>query len=75
MTNFGEVASGSVGAAADDGTYGEFNRKVAKLTEGAYKGPMAKLGGRPRGGGQDDRRRAEGGPPEGRAIRSRRAPA
>ena len=25
----------------------EFNRKVAELTEGAYKGPMAKLGAGP----------------------------
>ncbi len=47
VTNFGEVASGSVGAAGDEGAYGEFNRKVAELTEGAYKGPMAKLGGGP----------------------------
>ena len=47
VTNFGEVASGSIGAAGDEGAYGEFNRKVAELTEGAYKGPMAKLGGGP----------------------------
>ena len=47
VTKFGEVASGSVGAAVDDDTYGDFNRKVATLTEGAYKGPMAKLGAGP----------------------------
>ncbi len=44
VTNFGEVASGSVEAAESDGPYAEFNRKVAKLTEDAYRGPMAKLG-------------------------------
>ena len=47
VTNFGEVASTSVGAAAEDGPYAEFNRKVAKITDGAYKGPMAKLGAGP----------------------------
>jgi NAD(P)-dependent dehydrogenase (short-subunit alcohol dehydrogenase family) len=45
VTNFGETAAGSV--EAEDGPYGEFNRKVAELTEGAYHGPMAKLGGGP----------------------------
>jgi len=47
VTNFGEVASASVSAGAEEEPYGHFNRRVAKLTEGAYKGPMAKLGGRP----------------------------
>jgi NAD(P)-dependent dehydrogenase (short-subunit alcohol dehydrogenase family) len=47
VTNFGEVAAGSVQSAGEDGAYGDFNRKVAELTEGAYKGPMAKLGGGP----------------------------
>jgi short-subunit dehydrogenase len=47
VTNFGEVASASVGRSADDGAYAEFNRKVAQLTENAYKGPMAKLGAGP----------------------------
>src|SRR5579884_2178747 len=42
VTNFGEVAAGSVQAAGDGGAYGAFNRGVAKLTEGAYKGPMAR---------------------------------
>jgi NAD(P)-dependent dehydrogenase (short-subunit alcohol dehydrogenase family) len=44
ITNFGEVASGSV---ATDGPYAEFNRQVAKRTADAYKGPMSKLGGGP----------------------------
>jgi short-subunit dehydrogenase len=47
ITNFGEVASGSVRDTSDGGDYGDFNRKVAELTEGAYKGPMAKLGAGP----------------------------
>jgi len=47
VTKFGEVAAGSVSATVEDGAYGEFNRKVADLTEGAYKGPMAKLGAGP----------------------------
>ncbi len=47
VTRFGEVASGSVGAATEDGPYAEFNRKVAEATEGAYKGPLVKLGGGP----------------------------
>jgi NADP-dependent 3-hydroxy acid dehydrogenase YdfG len=47
ITNFGEVASASVQDAGDRGAYDEFNRKVAELTEGAYKGPMAKLGAGP----------------------------
>ena len=47
VTNFGEVAAGSVGATSDGGAYGDFNQKVAKLTEGAYKGPMARLGAGP----------------------------
>jgi NAD(P)-dependent dehydrogenase (short-subunit alcohol dehydrogenase family) len=47
VTKFGEVASASVGPAGDSGPYTDFNRKVAKLTEEAYKGPMVKLGGGP----------------------------
>jgi NADP-dependent 3-hydroxy acid dehydrogenase YdfG len=47
VTNFGEVASASVGEGGADGPYAEFNRKVAKLTENAYKGPMSKLGAGP----------------------------
>jgi NAD(P)-dependent dehydrogenase (short-subunit alcohol dehydrogenase family) len=47
VTRFGEVASGSVTAAPDEGPYAEFNRKVAKATENAYRGPLVKLGGGP----------------------------
>jgi short-subunit dehydrogenase len=47
VTNFGEVAAGSVQSAAADGAYAEFNRRVAELTEEAYRGPMAKLGAGP----------------------------
>jgi NADP-dependent 3-hydroxy acid dehydrogenase YdfG len=47
VTNFGEVASTSVGVADEGGPYAEFNRKVGRITEGAYKGPMSKLGAGP----------------------------
>jgi NADP-dependent 3-hydroxy acid dehydrogenase YdfG len=47
VTNFGDVASSSVADATTDGPYGDFNRKVATLTENAYKGPMSKLGAGP----------------------------
>jgi NAD(P)-dependent dehydrogenase (short-subunit alcohol dehydrogenase family) len=48
VTRFGETAAGSVTSARTDaGPYAEFNAHVAKITEGAYKGPMAKLGGPP----------------------------
>jgi NADP-dependent 3-hydroxy acid dehydrogenase YdfG len=48
ITNFGEVAASTVGAGGDGaGPYDEFNRKVAQLTESAYKGPMSKLGAGP----------------------------
>ena len=48
VTNFGEVAAGAVQSGADrDGAYASFNRHVAEITAGAYKGPMAKLGGGP----------------------------
>jgi short-subunit dehydrogenase len=47
VTRFGEVAASSVHEAADGGAYADFNRKVAEVTEGAYKGPMAKLGAGP----------------------------
>jgi NAD(P)-dependent dehydrogenase (short-subunit alcohol dehydrogenase family) len=46
-TGFGDVASGSVSAAPDEGPYARFNRHVAKLTAEAYQGPMIKLGGGP----------------------------
>jgi NAD(P)-dependent dehydrogenase (short-subunit alcohol dehydrogenase family) len=44
VTQFGETASASVQAG---GPYSDFNRAVAAATEGAYQGPMAKLGGGP----------------------------
>lgn len=47
VTRFGEVAAGSVAHTGDGGAYDSFNRKVAEVTEGAYKGPMAKLGAGP----------------------------
>ncbi|HUZ28243.1 MAG TPA: oxidoreductase [Solirubrobacteraceae bacterium] len=47
VTNFGEVAAGSVSEASDGGAYGQFNNAVAKLTAEAYKGPMARLGAGP----------------------------
>jgi NAD(P)-dependent dehydrogenase (short-subunit alcohol dehydrogenase family) len=47
VTSFGETAAGSVQSAESDGPYADFNRHVAEITEGAYKGPMAKLGGPP----------------------------
>jgi NAD(P)-dependent dehydrogenase (short-subunit alcohol dehydrogenase family) len=47
VTKFGETAAGSVHTPEDDRAYADFNRHVAKLTEEAYKGPMAKLGAGP----------------------------
>ena len=47
VTSFGETAAGSVDGTQSDGPYKDFNRHVAEITEGAYKGPMAKLGGPP----------------------------
>jgi NADP-dependent 3-hydroxy acid dehydrogenase YdfG len=47
VTKFGDVASASLDEAGADGPYTEFNRKVAKLTENVYKGPMSKLGSGP----------------------------
>jgi NADP-dependent 3-hydroxy acid dehydrogenase YdfG len=47
VTNFGDVAAGSVADASDGGAYADFNRKVAEVTAGAYKGPMSKLGAGP----------------------------
>jgi NAD(P)-dependent dehydrogenase (short-subunit alcohol dehydrogenase family) len=46
-TGFGDVASGSVAAAPQQGPYARFNQHVAKLTAEAYRGPMVKLGGGP----------------------------
>src|SRR5881409_669761 len=39
VTNFGEVAADSLDDAQDEGPYSDFNRAVAKLTAGVYKGP------------------------------------
>lgn len=47
VTEFGETAAASVQSTGGDGPYEHFNRHVAKITEGAYKGPMVKLGGGP----------------------------
>lgn len=47
VTNFGEVASASVGVSGDAGPYADWNTKVGRITEGAYKGPMSKLGAGP----------------------------
>ncbi|MFL5863179.1 MAG: SDR family NAD(P)-dependent oxidoreductase, partial [Solirubrobacteraceae bacterium] len=48
VTNFGEVAAGSVDAAGETaGPYADFNRHVAATTADAYTGPLAKLGGPP----------------------------
>ena len=47
VTNFGEVAAGSVPGPSEDSAYAEFNQSVAKLTQGAYQGPMSKLGAGP----------------------------
>jgi NADP-dependent 3-hydroxy acid dehydrogenase YdfG len=46
-TNFGDAAVATVTHDQDDGPYAHFNRSVAKLTENAYNGPMAKLGAGP----------------------------
>jgi NADP-dependent 3-hydroxy acid dehydrogenase YdfG len=46
ITNFGETATASV-VADEQGPYARFNKAVAKLTAGAYTGPMSKLGGGP----------------------------
>ena len=47
VTKFGEVAAQTTTVADDDGPYADFNRKVAKTTEEAYRGPLVKLGGGP----------------------------
>jgi NAD(P)-dependent dehydrogenase (short-subunit alcohol dehydrogenase family) len=45
VTSFGDTAADSVADA--EGPYASFNRDVARATEQAYKGPLAKLGGGP----------------------------
>ena len=47
-TAFGDTAAHGVGeATSDDGPYAEFNAAVAKGTQEAYDGPLAKLGAGP----------------------------
>jgi NADP-dependent 3-hydroxy acid dehydrogenase YdfG len=46
-TEFAKTAVSSVDATADDGPYAAFNKTVGERTEGAYRGPLAKLGGGP----------------------------
>jgi NADP-dependent 3-hydroxy acid dehydrogenase YdfG len=46
-TSFGDVACATVAEIHGDGPYADFNRRVAKMTADAYKGPMIKLGGGP----------------------------
>ena len=46
-TSFGEAAVGSMDDAPDEGPYASFNADVARLTQTAYDGPMAKLGAKP----------------------------
>jgi NAD(P)-dependent dehydrogenase (short-subunit alcohol dehydrogenase family) len=46
-TEFGNTAAGSLGETEADGPYAHFNSKVGSFTQGAYEGPMAKLGGGP----------------------------
>jgi NAD(P)-dependent dehydrogenase (short-subunit alcohol dehydrogenase family) len=46
-TEFAQTAVASVDEAGDSGPYAKFNRSVAKITEGAYKGPLRRFGGGP----------------------------
>lgn len=48
-TRFGETAAGSIDDAskADDDPYAPFNAAVGAATEGAYEGPLSRLGGGP----------------------------
>jgi NADP-dependent 3-hydroxy acid dehydrogenase YdfG len=47
VTDFAKTAVATVEKVEDDGPYATFNRAVAKGTESAYQGPLAKLGGGP----------------------------
>ena len=47
VTNFGEVAAGSVSQADGTDDYADFNQQVADTTRNAYKGPMSRLGAGP----------------------------
>ena len=48
-TKFGETAAGSIGDADEqaDDPYAPFNAAVGAATEGAYEGPLSRLGGGP----------------------------
>jgi NAD(P)-dependent dehydrogenase (short-subunit alcohol dehydrogenase family) len=46
-TEFGQTAAASVDQSPESGPYAGFNRRVANLTEGAYRGPLRFLGGGP----------------------------
>jgi NAD(P)-dependent dehydrogenase (short-subunit alcohol dehydrogenase family) len=46
-TEFAQTAAASVGQTGESGPYAKFNRRVAKLTEAAYRGPLKFLGGGP----------------------------
>jgi NAD(P)-dependent dehydrogenase (short-subunit alcohol dehydrogenase family) len=48
-TQFGETAAGSIGDANEhaDDPYAPFNAAVGAATEGAYEGPLSRLGGGP----------------------------
>ena len=74
VTGFGDAAASSLDEGTEgEGPYAEFNDRVGKVTAGAYKGPMRRLGGGPRRSPGRSRRRS---PPSvrGRATRSRRPP-
>jgi short-subunit dehydrogenase len=47
VTEFGETAAGSLAEVEEHGPYAKFNAAVAKITAGAYRGPMARFGGGP----------------------------
>jgi NAD(P)-dependent dehydrogenase (short-subunit alcohol dehydrogenase family) len=47
VTDFAKTAVGSVDSIEDQGPYAEFNKAVGARTEGAYQGPLSKLGGGP----------------------------
>jgi NADP-dependent 3-hydroxy acid dehydrogenase YdfG len=47
VTDFAKTAVASVDGIEDVGPYAKFNAAVASSTEGAYQGPLSKLGGGP----------------------------
>jgi hypothetical protein len=65
-TDFAQTAVNSVGATAGDGPYASFNQAVGERTEGAYKGPLAKLGGGPQDVARVIRKALEAGRPKAR---------